>query len=127
MATILVIDDEPAIVDILSAILEDEGYNVLTANNGYEGLVLIAEMLPDLIMCDVMMPLLDGPDMCRTLQTNSEHALIPVILMSAVRDAGSKADCNYAAFVPKPFDLDGILSTIARFLPRQKRATQFGR
>lgn len=125
MATILVIDDEPAIVDILSSILEDEGYDVLTAHNGREGLVRIAETLPDLIVCDVMMPLLDGRDMCRTLQKNSTHARIPVILMSAARDAGSRADCNYAAFVPKPFDLDGILTTIARFLPGQKIAEQF--
>lgn len=116
MATVLVIDDEPAIVDILRLILEEEGYKVITAINGRQGLDLIASARPDLVLCDVMMPLLDGRALCRALDRNPDLSGVPVVLMSAVPDITSKADYSYAAFIQKPFDLETVTGTAALVL-----------
>ena len=114
MATILVIDDEPAIVDILRSILEEEGYKVITAANGRQGLELIAGLRPDAVICDVMMPVLDGRALCRALERDPSYHGVPVVLMSAVQNIVSRTDCKYVAYIQKPFDLDSILSTVAR-------------
>jgi two-component system alkaline phosphatase synthesis response regulator PhoP len=116
MATVLVIDDEPAIVDILRSILEEEGYNVITAANGRQGLDLIAASRPDVVICDVMMPLLDGRALCRAVELDPGFHLVPVVLMSAVQNIISRTDCKYAAYIQKPFDLDSILNTVAKVL-----------
>ena len=116
MATVLVIDDEPAIVDILRSILEEEGYNVITAANGRQGLDLIAASRPDVVICDVMMPLLDGRALCRAVELDPGFHLVPVVLMSAVQNIVSRTDCKYAAYIQKPFDLDSILNTVAKVL-----------
>lgn len=116
MATILVIDDEPAIVDILRAILEEEGYKVITAVNGRQGLDLIADVRPDAVICDVMMPLLDGRALCRALKNDPDLHDVPVVLMSAVQDLLRKTDCKFAAYIHKPFDLDTVLNTVVAVL-----------
>ena len=116
MATILVIDDEPAIVDILRSILEEEGYNVITAVNGRQGLDLIAASHPDAVICDVMMPLLDGRALCRAVERDPGFHHVPVVLMSAVQNIVSRTDCKYVAYIQKPFDLDSILNTVAKVL-----------
>ena len=120
MATILVIDDEPAIVDILRSILEEEGYNVITAVNGRQGLDLIAASRPDVVICDVMMPQLDGRALCRAVDRDPLFHQVPVVLMSAVQNIVSRTDCKYAAYIQKPFDLDSILNTVARVLDAYK-------
>ena len=118
MKTILVIDDEVILAEMLQALLEDEGYQVLTARNGREGLERLAEHHPDLILCDVMMPLLDGRELCREVQARPEYDSVPIILMSAASAAGRLDDCRYAAFLSKPFDLDVLLDTINTLLGR---------
>ena len=67
MATVLVVDDEFGIVDVLETILTDEGYRVLTACNGKQGLVRLAEQKPDVILLDFMMPILGGDGMLRAM------------------------------------------------------------
>ncbi len=116
MARILVIDDEPAIVDILRSILEEEGYKVITASNGRQGLELIAAGSPDVVVCDIMMPLLDGRALCRALEKDPKLSEVPVVLMSAVQDLVRKTDCKFAAYIQKPFDLDTVLNTVASVL-----------
>lgn len=116
MATILVIDDEPAIVDILRSILEEEGYKVITASNGRQGLELISASRPDVVVCDIMMPLMDGRALCRAIEKDPYPQDIPVVLMSAVQDLLRKTDCKFAAYIQKPFDLDTVLNTVARVL-----------
>ena len=116
MTLILVIDDELSIVEMLNTFLEGEGLQVMTAYNGQEGLEQLANARPDVVVSDVMMPLLDGWELCRRMQADPRYRSIPVVLMSAVRTAPSLAGCRYAALIRKPFELDEMLQTITRLL-----------
>ena len=116
MPTILVVDDEPAIADMLQDPLEDEGYHVVTAGNGQEGLACLPEVRPQLVLSDVMMPGLDGRAFCRALQADPTYRSIPVVLMSAAAAPDARDGCTYAAFVRKPFSLDTLVGTIATVL-----------
>ena len=116
MTLILVIDDEISIVEMLSAFLEEEGFQVMTAYNGQEGLERLANALAAVVVSDVMMPLLDGWELCRRMQADPRYRSIPVVLMSAVRTIPSLAGCRYAALVRKPFELDEMLQTFTRLL-----------
>jgi CheY-like chemotaxis protein len=110
--TILVVEDEQSIAEILKAVLQDEGYRVIIASNGKAGLECLDNVMPDLVLCDVMMPVVDGRDMVRTMSANPAFEAIPVIMMSAANMPSRLQDCRYAAFVRKPFDLETLLSTI---------------
>ena len=113
MPTILVVDDEVAIVEVLQDILEDEGYHVLTASNGHEAIARVTTLRPDVVVSDVMMPHMDGWQLCQALQTHQSFRSIPIVLMSAAAQPHRRDDCTYTAFVPKPFNLDTVLGTIA--------------
>jgi len=103
---VLIVDDEPAIVELLALLFEDEGYDVLRAYDGEQGLRLAKHRHPDLIISDVSMPRLTGIDLLRGLRANTARQT-PVILMSAVvRDVPSER----CVFLPKPFDLDRMLA-----------------
>jgi CheY-like chemotaxis protein len=117
MKTILVVDDEFAMVEALSALLEDEGYHVVTAANGEEALAFLrAGSLPDLVLLDVMMPRLDGRDVLRRMQEDPELRALPVILMSAAAHPLEEARLGSAVFLHKPFDLSALFRTIAALL-----------
>ena len=113
--TILVVDDEAAIVELLQAVLEDEGYEVVTAGDGREALVSLAANQVALVLSDVMMPRLDGRELARTMHADPAHRAIPLVLLSAASPAIVQ-DTPHAAFVPKPFDLDALLATVAQLL-----------
>jgi CheY-like chemotaxis protein len=112
MKTILVIEDEDSIIDLLNMLLVDEGYHVITARNGREGLMRLAESLPTLILCDVMMPVMNGLEFCQEVQSHAEYHSIPIILMSAVGQKIRSEGCPPAAFLEKPFDIDRLLDTL---------------
>ncbi|GLV56110.1 hypothetical protein KDH_29540 [Dictyobacter sp. S3.2.2.5] len=116
MNTILVVDDEISIIEVLQDVLTDEGYEVMTASNGQEGLICLEEMRPDLVLCDVMMPVLDGRELCRRMAANPRYHTIPLIFMTAVHKAFSQIDCNYVAVIAKPFDIDELLDVVAKFI-----------
>jgi len=116
MKTILVVDDEVVLVEILSAVLEDAGYRVRGASNGREGLKALAEEHPDLVLCDVMMPVLDGREVCRAMSADPQYRRIPLVMMSAAPQAMAAAECRYAALVAKPFDLDTLLSLVGQLI-----------
>lgn len=113
MTTVLVVDDESSIVEVLTTLLEDEGYHVVTARNGAEGLASLAASQPEVVLCDVMMPVLDGREMCQRMQANPLYRSIPVVLMSAVNAATKLAGCNYARLLSKPFDLEEVINVVA--------------
>ena len=117
MSTILVVDDEFSIIEVLRDVLLDEGYDVVTANNGQEGLACLEKKHPDLVLCDVMMPVLDGRELCRRMTINPRYRSIPLIFMTAVHKSFSQVECNYVATIAKPFDIDEVLNLIARFVP----------
>ena len=119
MPTLLVVDDEFAIVDVLETILSDEGYRVLTACNGKQGLVRLAEEKPDVVLLDFMMPILGGAGMLREMVAVPAYRRIPVIMMSSLgEDVIAKKCEGYAAFLHKPVRLAAVLSIVARVLGR---------
>jgi CheY-like chemotaxis protein len=111
--TILVVDDEVPIVLLLSELLHAAGYRVVTAHNGEDALALARLRPPDLVLADVMMPRLDGVELCRRLHAAPRTRHVPVILMSAVASPRLQLD-NAVAFVAKPFDLDDLLALVRR-------------
>ena len=116
MKRILVVDDERAITDVLEDFLSWEGYEVLTARSGSMALEQLPEALPDLILCDIMMPGMGGVELCRILQTDVTYREIPFVLMSAAGERVPPDRPQYAAFVAKPFNFPLLLSTISRLV-----------
>ena len=120
MKTILIVEDERVIAEVFSAVLEDEGYRVLIANNGKQGLDRLAEGQPDLVLCDVMMPGLDGRDVARAMSASPRYRTIPLILMSAALISVNKGEYPYAYFLRKPFDMDYLIETVEKALNGSK-------
>jgi CheY-like chemotaxis protein len=117
--TILVIDDEYGIADLLKFALEDTNYRVLTAPNGKIGLALAQNETPDLVLLDVMMPIMDGPATLRALQAHEALREIPVIMMSSINEGSVRALCDgFVGFVRKPFYLDALLNLVGKALLR---------
>jgi CheY-like chemotaxis protein len=112
--TVLLVDDEHAIVDALSGILEDEGFRVVTAGNGREALARLGEGVPDVALVDVMMPVMDGRELLRELQGDGRWRNIPVVMMSAVPRSILERDAPLpcAAFFQKPFDLWQLIARL---------------
>ena len=116
----LVVEDEWVIAEVLAATLSDAGYRVLTAANGRQGLARLAEVRPDVILLDTMMPLLDGPGMLAALAADPIHRDIPVIMMSSLGEAAvARLAQGYRAFLGKPFLGPELFRTIERVLEGQ--------
>lgn len=116
MPTILVVDDEEPVVDLLTDMLHDQGYTVLSAHNGRAALQRIEEQKPDLVISDVMMPFVDGIKLSRTLRQTHDAKELPIILMSAAMPPDLAA-CGANAFLGKPFDIDRIDLLVACYVP----------
>jgi CheY-like chemotaxis protein len=115
--TVLVIDDEWAIADVLDALLSDEGYRVIVAQDGRHGLERMAEWPPDVIMLDFMMPAMDGPATLAALKKNPATAAIPVIMMSSLPEHTVAERCDgYVAFLRKPFRIAAVLDVVTAAL-----------
>ncbi len=112
------VDDEDGILEALNDALSDEGYHVLMARNGKDGLKRVTETMPDLILLDYMMPVMDGREMLRALQAEPAWRTIPVVMMSAMPRSSLPPDCVPTAFLRKPFNLDTLLSELERLLGR---------
>ena len=113
--TILIIDDEPDIVEIVRHRLEQDGYSIVSAVDGLKGLALVREQAPDLILLDVMMPGIDGFAVARVLKNNPQTAAIPLIMLTAKADFHSVAqgwNVNVDNYITKPFDLDELARAI---------------
>jgi CheY-like chemotaxis protein len=89
MTTLVVVDDETLITEFLTFLFQNEGFTVHTASNGKEGLDVIARTRPDLVVTDLMMPIMSGVDLAGRLRQTDDLRHIPVILCSAVPDAVS--------------------------------------
>jgi two-component system alkaline phosphatase synthesis response regulator PhoP len=116
---ILVVDDEIYIVHILDFSLGMEGYEVLTALDGEQALERLKSDKPDLIVLDIMMPKVDGYEVCRTIKTNPETQHIPVILLSAKgRNVDQKMGFDVGAddYITKPFSPRKLVERINALL-----------
>ena len=109
--TVLVVEDEPAIREVVADLLEDEGYAVRQAADGLEAIDELEVDGVDLVLSDVRMPRLDGPALARRLRRHGYA--VPVVLMSAV---GVEVDLPGVGFLPKPFDRDHLLHAIGSAL-----------
>jgi sigma-B regulation protein RsbU (phosphoserine phosphatase) len=112
-ALILIVDDERPIRELLTFVLQDAGYRTETAVNGAEALARIGERRPDLVISDLMMPVLGGADLCRRVKAVPASAALPFVLMSAVRHDGT---AGADALLRKPFDLEVVEATVRRLL-----------
>ena len=117
-ATVLIAEDDPIIGQILLLLLSDEGYSPLVVVDGQEALDLALTRQIDVILLDLQMPVLNGEGFCRAYRERGGSA--PVLLLTAAADAVVRAAvtaCGAAAYIPKPFDVDDVVATVARYAP----------
>ena len=122
---VLLVEDEPAQREVLAYNLEAEGYTVSRAENGEEAMLQVAEITPDLVILDWMMPLMSGIEVCRQLKTREDTRNIPVIMLSArseevdtVRGLETGAD----DYVTKPYSLRELMARVRTQLRRSRPA-----
>jgi CheY-like chemotaxis protein len=116
---ILVVDDDPRLLHVVSMYLTIEGYEVATANDGEEALRHVDERPPDLIILDVMMPGMDGLEACRRLKRDPGTRSIPVLMFTALsreEDIEEGRSAGADRFINKPFSLIGLQAVIRGFL-----------
>lgn len=117
---ILICDDDEGILDMLTLVLEDSGYQVIAEANSLNLHQLIETEQPDLLLVDLWMPVLSGDQVVRRLKSNADTKILPVIVISASTD-GQKiateagADC----YISKPFDIDELVGTVQDFLEKR--------
>jgi DNA-binding response OmpR family regulator len=112
--TILILEDEQGIRELFRDVLEEAGYRVIVGKDGEEGLRLVRDERPDLVVSNVRMPKLDGVRTTRAIRADASLDGMPIILMS-----GAATSMNHApsdAFLEKPFQLDTLIETVARLL-----------
>ncbi|MBZ5587644.1 MAG: response regulator [Acidobacteriia bacterium] len=114
---VLLVDDEPNIRETLSFLLEMEGFRVVTAGDGEEGLDKIRALKPPVVLLDAMMPRRDGFDVCRTVKGEPELSDVKVVMLTALgqkvdQEKGLAAGADF--YVTKPFDEDELLALLRR-------------
>lgn len=129
MKIILLVDDDQGVLDILTSLLEENGYRVLLAVNGRDALVQLSQGLPDLVISDYMMPSMSGLQLSDAMQNNEGYHMIPFVLMSSMPEAAITTDgrnsaygghsmasgnAGYAGFMAKPLDLDHVCELVAQ-------------
>ena len=115
---ILVVDDDAPSVKMISFLLREEGYVVLTANNGPDALNLVERESPDLVILDVMMPHMDGLEVCRRIRRTMQ---VPILILSAKGEASDRVvglDVGADDYLPKPFDPSELLARVRAVLRR---------
>jgi len=121
---ILLVDDDPDFVEAVKVIVESGGYDVRVAYDGQEGLEAVAEEKPDLIVLDVMMPVMNGHEACAALKSDPETAEIPIILLTAVAERVTTSTYSHRDmleseaedFMPKPVEPVELLELIKGWL-----------
>lgn len=121
MAHILVIDDDVRILDSISRVLEDVGYEVTSASGGQEALDIIARHVPDLIVLDIIMPEMDGIEVCRRIRADPFLAKLPILFLTAKgrpSDVAEGLDAGGDDFLVKPFEVIELPARIRALLRR---------
>jgi CheY-like chemotaxis protein len=117
--TILLVDDEYSIVEVLSHLLGEEGYSVVTAANGEEALERASQNIPDLVITDQMMPLMSGSELVLSLEKIPALKQVPVILITSAPMAVPR-DQRWADFIVKPFEFEELARAVHRVLGDKK-------
>jgi DNA-binding response OmpR family regulator len=127
---ILVVDDDPDILDAVTMILESQGYEVSTARDGIEGLATLKAENPDLMILDLMMPKMDGFAVCKELQDPrwSKFKAIPILILTSVREEASRRryeletglELDVDDYIEKPMSPDVLLERVSRLIKKKK-------
>ena len=123
--TVLIVEDEPAQVEVLAYNLKAEGFHVITADNGEDALILVDEYMPDLIVLDWMIPHISGIEVCRRLKTRPETRSIPIIMLSARSEEIDRVrglEIGADDYVTKPYSIVELLARVRAQLRRMRAA-----
>lgn len=124
MTRVLCIEDEPDMIELLQLLLQQQGLEVIGARGGKEGLAMVEQSPPDLILLDIMMPEMDGWEVYNRLKQNPKSQHIPVIVVTARAQASEKVTALREAgvddYITKPFGPTQLLESIERVLDRKQ-------
>jgi len=119
--TILVVDDEKAICDLIKAILESEGFQIFTAANGEEGLKVLKSLIPDLIILDMNMPKMSGIEFYSKIAKSDATPAIPVLILTGRGNMKAMFEgLNVDGFLAKPFNASEFIITVKNILSKFK-------
>ncbi len=124
MPRVLVVDDDPQVLGLLRLNFEMEGYDVSCASDGSEALQVVARDNPDVVVCDVMMPGIDGLEVVRRLRADPATADLPVVVLSAKAmrsDLRAGMEAGADEYVTKPFDPVELIDVVGRLLAERER------
>jgi CheY-like chemotaxis protein len=110
---VLVVDDDPDILDAICDILEAEGYGVSRARHGLEALEQVDSSRPDVILLDLMMPVMDGVAFSQALRQRPRVSDIPIVVISADGNPQRATAVGAVGYLAKPFDIDALLAQVA--------------
>jgi CheY-like chemotaxis protein len=113
---VLVVDDEFGLVEALADVLSDAGYTVSSARNGKDALKRIAEGVPDLVLMDYMMPVMDGPALLAAMRAEAATRATPVVLMTSVQRANVPRELDVQEVLQKPFKIDALLQVVKKLV-----------
>lgn len=116
MKLVLIAEDEYDIALALELVLNETGYRVAIVPNGQEAVSFLALERPDLVLMDIMMPVLTGLEALKKIRQNPAFADLPVVLMSAAPAKGTQEEYAWNAFIRKPFNVDDVLRVIAKLI-----------
>lgn len=124
---LLLIDDDPNLVLLVQDFLESRGYEVMTAANGYEALEVLEQIIPHMIICDVMMPQMDGYTFVKQVRNNPQTSWIPVLFLSAKGQSQDRVmglNTGADVYMVKPFEPDELVAQIEASLKQTSRIRQ---
>jgi CheY-like chemotaxis protein len=110
---VLVVDDDPDILEAICDILEAEGYRVARARHGEEALARVDEQRPDVILLDLMMPVMDGVAFAQALRLRPAFRDVPIVVISADGNPQRAAAVGASGYLAKPFDIEALLAQVA--------------
>ncbi len=120
---VLIVDDEPQIVHVLAKALTMQGFEVISATDGLQGLQMARDQQPSLIVLDLHLPRLDGHAICKMLKSDQRSSSIPVVMLTAsveIEDREWASKTGADAFVSKPFELTEVVATVNALLAAKR-------
>lgn len=111
---VLIVDDDAGVLRMVGWVLRTEGFEVATATDGEEGLRKVEADLPDVIVTDLQMPVLDGEGFCRELRAREVD--VPILILAAHGARRALATCDAQAYLDKPFETDALVSAVQRLV-----------